>query len=78
MSTDDDRFAATAPDDSVFADKSALDPLAEPDESHARETQERELATILTGVHDGSLPPTVSIDGPPGTGTTLTARRGCV
>ena len=32
MSKYDDLFDATAPDDSVFADKSALDPLAEPDE----------------------------------------------
>ncbi len=75
MSKYDDLFAETAPTDSVFADKGALDPLAEPAEIHARNAQERELARILTGVDDGSHPPTVSVDGPPGTGKTLTTRR---
>ncbi len=77
MSKYDDLFAATAPDESVFADKAVLDPLAEPAEIYARESQERELATILNGVHEGYLPPTVSIYGPPGTGKTLTTRRVC-
>ncbi|WP_336343322.1 Cdc6/Cdc18 family protein [Halalkalicoccus ordinarius] len=71
----DDLFDETAPADSVFADKGALDPLAEPDEIIARDEQERELATILNGIHEGYLPPTVSIHGPPGTGKTLTTRR---
>ncbi|WP_222912779.1 AAA family ATPase [Natrinema sp. SYSU A 869] len=77
MSKYDDLFAETAPADSVFADKGALDPLAEPAEILARGAQERDLATILAGVHDGYLPPTVSIYGPPGTGKTLTTRRVC-
>jgi len=77
MSKYDDLFADAAPDESVFADKGALDPLADPADIHARETQERDLATILTGVHDGYLPPTVSVYGPPGTGKTLTTRRVC-
>ena len=75
MNKYDDLFAKTTPTDSVFADKSALDPLAEPDEIIAREDQERELATILNGIHEGYLPPTVSIHGPPGTGKTMTTRR---
>ncbi|MFC6905854.1 Cdc6/Cdc18 family protein [Halalkalicoccus tibetensis] len=77
MSKYDDLFDETAPDDSVFTDKGALDPLAEPDEIMARDEQERELATILNGIKEGYLPPTVSIYGPPGTGKTLTARRIC-
>jgi archaeal cell division control protein 6 len=77
MSKYDDLFDETAPDESLFADKGALDPLADPDEIHARDAQERELATILNGVHDGYLPPTVSLYGPPGTGKTLTTRRVC-
>lgn len=77
MSKYDNLFDETAPDDSVFADKGALDPLAEPDEIIARDEQERELATILNGVNEGYLPPTVSIHGPPGTGKTLTTRRTC-
>ena len=36
MTDYDDLFDATAPNDSVFADKSALDPLAEPDDVVAR------------------------------------------
>ncbi|MDG5761530.1 AAA family ATPase [Natronococcus sp. A-GB1] len=77
MSKYDDLFDETAPDASLFADKGALDPLATPAEIHARDAQERELATILNGVHDGYLPPTVSLYGPPGTGKTLTTRRVC-
>jgi archaeal cell division control protein 6 len=77
MSKYDDLFEETAPDESLFVDKGALDPLAEPTEIVARDVQERELATILNGIHDGYLPPTVSIYGPPGTGKTLTTRRVC-
>jgi archaeal cell division control protein 6 len=71
----DDLFDETAPTESVFTDKGALDPLAEPDEIIAREDQERQLATILNGIHEGYLPPTVMIHGPPGTGKTMTTRR---
>jgi orc1/cdc6 family replication initiation protein len=77
MTDYDDLFAETAPDDSVFVDKGALDPLAEPDEILARDAQEAQLATLLNGVHEGYLPTTVSIYGPPGTGKTLTTRRVC-
>ena len=77
MSTYDDLFEATAPDESLFVEKGELDPLDDPDEIHAREEQKRELATLLNGVHEGHLPPTVSIYGPPGTGKTLTTRRVC-
>jgi orc1/cdc6 family replication initiation protein len=73
----DDLFAETAPDDSVFADKAALDPLAAPDEIVARDDQERKLAGVLNGVQSGYLPTTVSIYGPPGAGKTLTTRRVC-
>jgi archaeal cell division control protein 6 len=75
MSKYDDRFDETTPDASCFADKGALDPLGDPDEIHARDVQERELATILNGVHEGYLPPMVSVYGPSGTGKTLTTRR---
>jgi len=77
MSKYDDLFDDTAPDDSVFADKGTLDPLREPDEIVARDAQERELATLLNGVHEGYLPTTVSVYGPPGTGKTMTTRRVC-
>jgi archaeal cell division control protein 6 len=77
MSKYDDLFDETAPTDSVFTNKGALDPLSEPDEIIARDEQERELATILNGVHEGYLPTTVAIHGPPGTGKTLTTRRIC-
>lgn len=70
-------FEETAPDDSVFVDKRALDPLAEPEEVVARDAQERQLARLLNGVQEGYLPTTVSIYGPPGTGTTLPTRRSC-
>lgn len=75
MTDYDDLFESVAVEDSVFGDKGALDPLAEPDEIIAREDQERRLATILNGVHEGYLPTTISIYGPPGTGKTLTTRR---
>ncbi|MDG5761824.1 AAA family ATPase [Natronococcus sp. A-GB1] len=77
MTKYDDLFETTTPSESVFTDKRALDPLAEPEEIVAREGQERELATILNGIHEGYLPTTVSIYGPPGTGKTLTTRRVC-
>jgi len=64
-------------DDSVFADKSLLDPLAEPEEIVPRTDREQALARILTGVTEGYLPTTVSIHGPSGTGKTLTTRRLC-
>ena len=75
MTDYDSLFEATAPDNRIFADKSALDPLADPDEIVARDEQEHRLATLLNGIHDGYLPATVSIYGPPGTGKTLTTRR---
>ena len=77
MSKYDDLFDDTTPTDSVFADKGALDPLAKPDKIIARDEEERQLATILNGVHEGYLPTTVSIYGPPGTGKTTTTRRVC-
>lgn len=77
MTDYDDLFDDTAPTDSVFADKGALDPLAEPAEIIAREDQEQHLARILNGIHEGYLPTTVSIYGPPGTGKTITTRRVC-
>ena len=75
MTDYDSLFEATAPDNRIFADKSALDPLADPDKIVARDEQEHRLATLLNGIHDGYLPATVSIYGPPGTGKTLTTRR---
>jgi archaeal cell division control protein 6 len=73
----DDLFDETAPAESVFADKGRLDPLAEPEVIVGREDQEQQLATLLNGINEGYLPPTVSIHGPPGTGKTLTTRRVC-
>jgi len=73
----DDLFAETTPEDSVFADKGALDPFADPEEIVTREEQERALARMVNGVHEGYLPPTVSIHGPPGTGKTAITRRLC-
>jgi len=75
MTDYDALFEAPAPTDSVFVDKAALDPLAPPAEIVARDAQKRRLATLLNGIHDGSLPPTVSLDGPPGTDTTATTGR---
>ncbi|WP_458208934.1 Cdc6/Cdc18 family protein [Haladaptatus sp. NG-SE-30] len=77
MTRYDDLFDDTTPTDSVFDDKGVLDPLAKPDKIIARDEQERQLATILNGVHEGYLPTTVSIYGPPGTGKTTTTRRVC-
>ena len=75
MTDYDDLFAETAPEHRIFADKSALDPLQDPDAVVAREDQQRRLATLLNGIESGYLPATVSIYGPPGTGKTLTTRR---
>ena len=44
MADYDDLFDQTAPTESVFVDKWALDPLAEPDEIVAREDQQARLA----------------------------------
>ena len=77
MTDYDDLFNDVAATDSVFVDKGALDPLADPDEVIARTEEERTLASILAGVHEGYLPTTVAVYGPPGTGKTLTTRRIC-
>jgi archaeal cell division control protein 6 len=77
MSRYDDLFDELAADESVFADKSVLDPLTEPNEIVPRTDQERALASILTSVTEGYLPTTVSVYGPPGTGKTITTRRLC-
>ncbi|WP_321112077.1 hypothetical protein [Halorussus salinisoli] len=68
MTRYDDLFDATSPGDSVFADKGALDQLAEPDEMVACDAQEQQLARLLNGLHEGYLPTSVLIHGPPGTG----------
>lgn len=75
MNRYDDLFDGTIHTDSVFANKDALNPLADPDEIIARDEQEHRLLTILNGLHEGYLPPTVSIHGPPATGKTMTTRR---
>ena len=75
MTDYDELFAETAPDQDIFADKSALDPLQEPERVVARDDQQRELAALLNSLTAGYLPATVSIYGPPGTGKTLTTRR---
>ena len=77
MTKYDDLFDDTAPTESVFRDKGALDPLTPPEEIIARDKQEHQLARILNGVHEGYLPTTVSVYGPPGTGKTMTTRRVC-
>lgn len=63
--TYDDLFAETAPDNSVFAEKGALNPLAEPETVIGRDTQQTRLAQLLNSVHEGYLPTTISIYGPP-------------
>ena len=73
----DEVFDAVTAEESLFREKGALDPLTEPDKIHARDAQEHELASLLVGVHEGYVPPTVSIYGPPGTGKTLSTRRVC-
>ena len=50
MTDYDDLFAETAPEHRLFADKSALDPLQDPDAVVAREDQQRRLATLLNGI----------------------------
>ncbi|KAB7514654.1 AAA family ATPase [Halosegnis rubeus] len=77
MTDYDDLFAETAPDESVFADKQALDPLQPPETIRGRDEHQRQLASMLNGVTEGYLPPTVTIHGPPGTGKTVTTRRVC-
>ncbi|RJT07999.1 Cdc6/Cdc18 family protein [Halococcus sp. IIIV-5B] len=77
MSKYDDLFEDATPTESVFTDKGALDPLADPEEIVSRETQEEALARILSGVYEGYLPTTVSVYGPPGTGKTMTTQRVC-
>lgn len=46
-----DVFDEYGTDDSIFANKGALDPLAKPDEIVACADQKRRLVTILNGVH---------------------------
>ena len=75
MTEYDDFFDATRPDGSIFAETGALDPVTNPAKIIARESQERQLVTLSNGVHEGYLPTTVSIYGPPGTDKTITARR---
>ncbi|KYH25034.1 ORC1-type DNA replication protein [Halalkalicoccus paucihalophilus] len=77
MTRYDDLFDELAADESVFADKGALDPLAEPEDIVPWTEQERALGRILTGVTEDYLPTTVSIYGPPGTGKTITTQRLC-
>lgn len=77
MSKYDDLFDDARPEESVFLDKGALDPLSDPDKIASRGEQEEQLAKILSGVEEGYLPITVSIYGPPGTGKTTTTRRLC-
>ena len=77
MSKYDDLFEDATPTESVFTNKGALDPLADPEAIVSRESQEKALARILSGVHEGYLPTTVSVYGPPGTGKTMTTRRVC-
>lgn len=73
----DELFNEKNKQDSVFKDKSQLDPLKQPDKITSREKQEKQLANILNSIHEGYLPPTVSIYGPPGTGKTITTRKLC-
>ncbi len=77
MTDYDALFDAAAPEDSVFTEKGALDPLAAPDDIRGRDAQQTQLARILSGVTEGYLPPTVTIHGPPGAGKTVTTRRVC-
>ncbi len=77
MTDYDTLFDATAPEDSVFINKRALDPLAVPEEIRGRDAQQEQLARILGGITEGYLPPTVTVHGPPGAGKTVTTRRVC-
>ena len=69
----DDLFDRTATSDSVFADKSALDPLTPPDEPVTRPDQEEQLGRVLQGVNEGYLPTTVTISGGSGAGRPVRA-----
>jgi len=53
MTDYDDLFDDVAAADSVFADKGALDPLADPDGVVARNDQEQALVNVRSGVHEG-------------------------
>lgn len=77
MTDYDDLFAETAPDNSVFADKQAVDPLQQPETIRGRDDHKWQLADYLHGATEGYLLPTVTIHGPPGTGKTATTRRVC-
>lgn len=72
MSRYDELFDDLAAHDSVFTDKSALDPLAEPEEIVLRTDQVRTLAMILTGVTEGhsSTTASASVDSSIGNGIT--------
>ena len=52
MTDYDDLFEETAPSESVFADKRALDPLQPAEEIVAREAQQTRLAQLLNGVNE--------------------------
>jgi cell division control protein 6 len=77
MSRYEDIFEETASKNSVFRDKSALDPLAEPPELIPRPEQEQRIATLLQVVQDNYIPTSVSVYGPPRTGKTVLTRRLC-
>ena len=55
MTDYDELFAETAPEHRIFADKSALNPLQDPDAVVAREDQQRRLATLLNGIESKLL-----------------------
>ena len=61
MSEHDDLLEKSAPDESPFADKGTPDPLADPEQIHARDAQERDLATLLDG-HPRRLSPADGLD----------------
>lgn len=63
--------------ESVFLDKSELDPLKEADEIIEREDKEKKIAQFLNGINQGYLPNTLSIYGSPGTGKTAVTKRVC-
>ncbi len=64
-------------EDTIFKDKSYLDPLKESEEIISRENQDKQIATYLKGINQNYLPPTLSIHGPPGTGKTFTTKKIC-
>ncbi|ELY55470.1 cell division control protein 6 [Natronococcus amylolyticus DSM 10524] len=53
MNKYDDLFDETAPDESLFTDKGALDPLTDAREIVARDDQERELQVVEDDVRWG-------------------------